>query len=107
MGCEIPKFLFLGRISEEDLSGSRQVEIVELPIRLVVLGQTGLGLVAAVGAVVGRRCAGVGGLAGERPRFESVQGSKPALSGAKHGFVCSCWKRPTTRSLPSSEKIRK
>lgn len=93
----IPKFLSLGRIGEEDLRGSREVELVQPFIRLVIITWTrfnsivftdtavviawGFGGVAAAGGG-GAKWSGWDRFRIFRSRSESE--SDPRGSGAKH-----------------------
>lgn len=92
----IPKFLSLGRIGEEDLRGSREVELVQLLIRLVIITRTRFNSIVFTdtAVVIAWRFGGVaaaGGGAGAggakwsgRDGFPSCSESDPRGSGAKH-----------------------
>lgn len=79
----IPKFLFLGRFSEEHFSGSQEVHLVKLLQRLVVCTHICLGTVTMEG--VGVRICGFGAKwSPRRYGFDTFLDSEPGFSGLKH-----------------------
>lgn len=47
-----PKFLFLGRFSEEDLAGGHEVQVIQLLVRLLIAAEIRLHLVDAIDLAV-------------------------------------------------------
>lgn len=84
----IPKFLFLGRFSEEHFSRSQEVHLVKLLQRLVVCTHICLSIVTMEG--VGVRICGFG--AKWSPwwyGFDPFLDSEPGFSGLKHRLQSS------------------
>lgn len=86
----IPKFIFLGRIGEEDLRGSREVEFVQLFIRLVIITWNRFNsmVFTDIAVVIASGFSGIvatdGGKWSGWDGFRSLSESNPRGSGAKH-----------------------